>query len=319
MESNLSLPSFWPRVWACVIDIIILGVLGFILGIIWQDFFASLGANARLIGWAIALAYFGILNSKVNNGQTLGKRVLNIQVTDIHGNTISLATSFLRAFIFTMPFFLNGFRLTGKTIVPMVDYIQLTIIFVLGTGITVFYIFNNANRQSIHDIIAKTYVVREYREEFETYIPAFKKLPLYILTGMLCVFLPLSFYISRSTPESKKLNHVYQEILQLDNIASAGVFKAFQPLTDSTGTKRFVYTVSIKTTKVYSGNPGDGRLQIPQLENSVATFLKSQVYDNDNDILNVAVSSGFDIGIASKTKSFNIAAPIAAWKEMYRL
>ncbi len=63
MENNLYLSKFWKRIWALLIDTIVLGIFGFILGLIFKNFFISLGGYARIIGWIISLAYFTILNS----------------------------------------------------------------------------------------------------------------------------------------------------------------------------------------------------------------------------------------------------------------
>jgi hypothetical protein len=51
-------------------------------------------------------------------------------------------------------------------------------------------------------------------------------------------------------------------------------------------------------------------LQNPELKQTVGTFINSKAYETDNDILNVVVISGFDIGIARQNKSFNIYKPI---------
>jgi uncharacterized RDD family membrane protein YckC len=54
-----------------------------------------MGAYARLIGFAIALAYFGICKSRIGGGQTLGKRWLDVRVVDAHDQLLSLPRSLL--------------------------------------------------------------------------------------------------------------------------------------------------------------------------------------------------------------------------------
>jgi hypothetical protein len=49
MENNLYLSRFWTRIWALLIDTIILGVFGFIVGLIFRNFFLfSLGKYFKL-------------------------------------------------------------------------------------------------------------------------------------------------------------------------------------------------------------------------------------------------------------------------------
>jgi uncharacterized RDD family membrane protein YckC len=88
--------SFWRRLGVFVLDSIILGVAGFVLAIPFFSILSKLGPYGRLVGIFLALPYYAILNSKIGGGQTLGKRILDIQVVNAGGRTISLATSLLR-------------------------------------------------------------------------------------------------------------------------------------------------------------------------------------------------------------------------------
>ena len=61
----------------------------------------------------------------------------------------------------------------------------------------------------------------------------------------------------------------------------------------------------------------DEQFHNPELIETVKTFINSNVYDNDNDILNVVVVSGYDIGIAKQYESFNFYKPISEWKKVF--
>lgn len=316
MENRLFLSKFWTRIWALLIDTVILGFIGFILGFIFKTFFISLGENAKIIGWIISLAYFSILNSSLNNGQTFGKKIMNIQVVDIRGGTINLKESFVRTLIFITPFFLNGFRIPGTNLFSVFTIIQSIIIFTFGIGSILFYIFNKETRQSIHDIIAKTYVAEENRNEEITLMPKFGKLPLFVLGGLLIVVSTFTIYTFNNNSKISKLIPVYESILKQDNISDASISMNCTPIKDSVGIKHYIYTVIIKTykdpeikSKVDENNS--------ELKQTVETFINSKVYETDNDILNVVVNSGFDIGIAKQNYSFNIYKPIFEWKKKY--
>jgi len=66
--------GFWRRIGALFIDAIILGTVGFCLGVFLEKEFVQLGRLGRLIGFGTALSYFGILNSRMFGGQTIGKK-----------------------------------------------------------------------------------------------------------------------------------------------------------------------------------------------------------------------------------------------------
>lgn len=100
--------GFWRRLFAFIVDSLILGIFGLIIGTMFFDFFAEIGVLGLLFGFSIALLYFGIQNSSICGGQTIGKRLLKIRVVDKENETISLQRSFVRFMILGPPYFLNG-------------------------------------------------------------------------------------------------------------------------------------------------------------------------------------------------------------------
>ena len=57
--------GFWRRIVAIFVDFLILGLLGFILGLLLSNIFIQMGGWGRLIGFIIALSYFAAMNSKL--------------------------------------------------------------------------------------------------------------------------------------------------------------------------------------------------------------------------------------------------------------
>jgi uncharacterized RDD family membrane protein YckC len=88
--------GFWRRIGALFIDSLVLGILGSVIGLFLEDTFVQLGGWGRLIGFAVSITYFGVMNSSLSNGQTIGKKILNIRVVDSSNSTISLPKSFVR-------------------------------------------------------------------------------------------------------------------------------------------------------------------------------------------------------------------------------
>ncbi|MCS6291000.1 MAG: RDD family protein [Nitrospira sp.] len=150
--------TFWRRIGAAVVDAFLLGAIGACLGFLWFDQLAALGRTGRFIGGAIALVYFGTLNSQIGQGQTLGKRLLKIRVTDAVGALISLPRSAFRATILLLPVALNGMP------VPAGEHEQLwgiaLSILIFGVSVAGVYLYfcNRRTRQSIHDLAVGTFV-----------------------------------------------------------------------------------------------------------------------------------------------------------------
>ncbi|GAB3347318.1 RDD family protein [Lysobacter tyrosinilyticus] len=88
--------GFWRRLAAFAIDSVVLGVFGMIAGFAMFDTLAQLGPYGRLLGFAVALLYFGVLNSRIGGGQTLGKRALSIRAVTLDGQLMSVPRSLLR-------------------------------------------------------------------------------------------------------------------------------------------------------------------------------------------------------------------------------
>ena len=106
--AHRTISGFWRRLLAIVLDGLILGIVGFVSGLFFFDFYARLGSWGRMIGFGVDSIYFGVLNSGIGKGQTVGKRIMKIEVTNKFGEHITLGQSLLRNTILGAPFFLNG-------------------------------------------------------------------------------------------------------------------------------------------------------------------------------------------------------------------
>lgn len=155
---NLPIAGFWRRIAALLIDFIILGLVGAIIGYLFSSQLSGQGSWTRIIGFLIAVAYFGCMNSKIGNGQTLGKRLLKIRVINANGESISIPKSILRFTILGLPFFMNGI-VSSSAATDYWIYPLSLIIFGVAFSTTYLYIFNKHSRQSLHDLVAGTFVV----------------------------------------------------------------------------------------------------------------------------------------------------------------
>jgi uncharacterized RDD family membrane protein YckC len=93
-----SIAGFWRRLFAFIIDGLVVGTPLIILGFAIRDIAFSLGPWGRIIGYAFIIPYWGYFNSAKHSGQTFGKKVTKIVVVDRNNHYLSLGKSFLRAF-----------------------------------------------------------------------------------------------------------------------------------------------------------------------------------------------------------------------------
>jgi uncharacterized RDD family membrane protein YckC len=152
--------GFWRRLLAFILDSLLLGLVGVVLGLFLFDPLARLGGWGRLLGFCVALVYFGVLNSAIAGGQTIGKRVMEIQVIDRSGHPISPGRSFPRYAVLGTPFFLNGLLIPPSATMSAIGYLIVFILFGFGGAIVYLYIFNRRTRQSLHDLIVGTFVTQ---------------------------------------------------------------------------------------------------------------------------------------------------------------
>jgi len=113
---------------------------------------------APLIGFFLALPYFGILNSRAGNGQTIGKRLLSLQVVDCNGDTLSFSDSLLRYFVLAIPFYLGNVAFP-VTRTPWIASALFTMVTFGGGAATAYLIaFNRRTRQGLHDLAVDSFV-----------------------------------------------------------------------------------------------------------------------------------------------------------------
>jgi len=97
--------GFWRRVAASLIDSVILGVVGAILGIVLGLAMVSGGTDdtevveltGNVVGLFLGWLYYALMESSSKQA-TIGKMVMGIKVTDLEGNQISFARASGRHF-----------------------------------------------------------------------------------------------------------------------------------------------------------------------------------------------------------------------------
>lgn len=310
METKINIAKFWTRVWALLIDSIILGVIGYLLGLTAQDFLVSIGNYGLLFGLFITVAYQTICNSKIGNGQTLGKRAMNLQVVDVNGDTIDIRKSFLRALILCVPYFTTNLTIPGFTDFSIVNIIKTIILASIEIGVVVIYIFNKQTRQSLHDLVVGTYVATNDRNEKPVILPSMTKTPFYFFGGLVTLLIGGAVFIATwKAPEIKNVLSIYSKVSNIDGVLNASVFE------------KTSYVNNSKTT-AYEANLWVQNLPEGDLENDKAVRAVVQIIlDNANsidrfDVISISMTREFNIGIASQKLTKTISLTPSKWREI---
>ena len=152
--------GFWRRLFAFILDVLVLGVFGACLGLVSYDYLASVGGWGRILGFVIALTYLGVMNSRIFGGRTLGKMAMKIKVVSSNGAPLNVVTSFCRSGIICVPYFLNGAPFYVDLLRSWFGIVLTLLVFGVGLSIVYLFIFNRRTRQSLHDLAVGSYVVK---------------------------------------------------------------------------------------------------------------------------------------------------------------
>jgi len=161
---TLHIAGFWRRLVAFLIDMLLLAIIGWLVGASFLDTFAKLGSYGRAVGFVVAMVYFGWFDSRMGGGQTLGKRILGVQVVNAQGQLLSVPRALLRYTVIGLPYFLNGFFIPDVAYSTLMKYVVPPILSLIVFGgllsLAYLYVFNRRTRQSLHDLAVGSYVVR---------------------------------------------------------------------------------------------------------------------------------------------------------------
>ncbi len=314
-ENTLTFPpiaSFWRRLAAWLIDVLLLGIVGQIIGWVFSSFWFSIGPYGRLFGLLLILSYFGVMNSSIAKGQTLGKRVLAIAVRNRRNTPISFGRALLRTAILVVPELFNQWTIP-PTRITAVAWLVGILIFGLGAAQVYTMLFNARARQGLHDLVCGTYVVYLKGKPIAEF-PRTARVHWYVsaalVVGVSILFPILNFYLAN------------------------GIFKAslanITPAYDALIQDPRYFNVSISDMQTSSSQGGTARvleLQVwvkgrPSEEEAGALFddLARRVLANTDRIdqydgMRITISSNFDLLVASGHVSSSNGKTLAAWKE----
>jgi uncharacterized RDD family membrane protein YckC len=285
--------GFWRRLLAFLLDSFLLGIIGSTIGAIFFDTLVAMGSWARVVGFCIALCYFGPFDSSVGNGRTIGKRLLRLKVVNAQGGMLPLEEAIMRFTVFAVPFFVNGLSLPISRTPWFVSALIGVVVF--GGGGTNLYllIFNRPMRQGLHDLSVGSYVVMSESEGPIATRPFWKThwiiiASLVVLLGTVASLIVPRLLHKGAFPQMLTDATVVESI---DGVQSAGVTETSEFHLGDNASKKFL-SIDIQWT----GEPGN--------EEEIADQAAKVILKNDHNIQNytrlrIAIIRGYDLGISS--------------------
>ena len=163
---NKKLHPVLPRLFAFLIDLIILGISCFFLIQLIVSHTNLNPISIHSIGTMYCLIYFAMLNSHVSLGKTIGKMICRIRVADFQGQSINASQSFIRSSIFILPLCIAGYLETLARFSLTWTIVQSLCLSVVFACIYL-VISNTHSQQGLHDLLTRTQVLRNFQTIIE--------------------------------------------------------------------------------------------------------------------------------------------------------
>lgn len=307
--------GFWRRVGAIVIDVLLLGVIGAALGWLAFDALAALGSWGRVLGFVLAWPYFGLMNSRLAGGQTVGKRLLGLRTVGTDGALLSPPRAMLRGAVLAAPWFLNG-SVTDPDLLQTLPLVMLLslIIFGVGLGSAYLLVFSRPGRRLVHDWAAGSVVVRAQSPLGEPLVT-----PLWmghrVVLGLLLLLvmaLPVWMQGQMGTGDIATIVATQTTVMRQPGVRRAGVTKGWTAVRGADGASTTTYLA----VQAWSDAPLKDEALCVQIARALLQRHADEVAKVDQ--LSIVAVYGYDIGIASGWFSRRVALTPLQWQERLR-
>ncbi len=315
--------KFWSRIGAYIVDVVILGAIGFILSLFFKDFFVQLGNQGVLVGFFISLLYFGIGNSKISNGQTFGKAALKLRVVGNNLENISISKAFIRALIYTIPYFFLNYSFAGWSEFSIFFIAKGIVFLTFLILLPIHLIINTPTRQALHDLILSTYVIN-----IEAYprqeLNKSRIFPLYIISGVAVLILGLTVLFNVRSNDTTSIYHKLKPLKeQIDKIEEVGTSVLSRNTSSMkklgsdeyiNKTEYFTLNIVLKENIISNLRP-DNIEDLKFVQDAVRIILKNYSEVNQLDYIVINLTFGYSIGIYKSSNSIGYSNTIENWRK----
>lgn len=299
-KSSLIVVGFWRRFFADFLDALFLGIPGYGIGYLFRYTFSAMGLHAIWFGLVCGFLYYGLQHTRLAGGQTLGKRLLGIQVLRRDGEYLDFGKSFLRYLVVSFVFYngiygglLNHLPPTAKMVAGSVYFL----IIIWAFFACFLMIPLHPLKRGLHDIAAGSVVV--YKGKFDNEAldrledsAKTKRAVIFLTVGSVilaggCIIGLMKFTSGRSNDMAKMT--AIQRFLETDYDVTQVRANRFN------GKAQSLAVVIYVPLAVFENKTEKERIR-------QEVFNKVNARFNDLDQfgdLRVVIASGFDIGIAN--------------------
>lgn len=325
-KENPIYARFWIRVGAFIVDVLFLGIVGFVLGLFLKDIFVQLGSQALLVGFIIALVYFSLGNSVIFNGQTIGKKFLKVRVVDRGQEAISLPKSILRTLIYTVPYFFLNYGMNGLSEFSLFFVIKGIFFLSFLMVLPVHLILNSSTRQALQDLILKTYVVNteaypgQQLKRSKLSPLLYASLILLVLIGLLGLFRISNEDLIAKVESLKPVLSYIDKLNDVRNSSASFNSMAIRKLGSDENVRSsnsLALDIELNNNLLAGESPED----VPKLDivqNTIKIVLKEIPNATRLDFISVTLIYGYDIGIYKSFNSMTISNTVGDWKEILK-
>lgn len=298
--------GFWRRCGAFVIDMLLLSLLGFGLGALFGSAFEALGVWGRLVGFALALAYFTWLESRWGPGRSLGKALLGLCVRERGGQLLRPSVAAARTALWAIPYFLNNAPLPINPFNTLTGALWSLLVAGLGGAQLYLFVCNRSSRQSLADWMTGAVVLRQHGGVVGA-LPPLWRWHRYVLAGIMLGALALpsltTVLVNRITP-LEPMMALHAGLSALPEVDRANVGYATNLAAKS---QTRTLTISLDTSR--------RALQDPQgLSRQVALLaLARDPQARQLNGITVMLRAGYDIGIGSAWTSYQATHTPVKW------
>ncbi|MEP6502644.1 MAG: RDD family protein [Betaproteobacteria bacterium] len=307
---SAAVSGFWRRIAAFVVDALILGLVGYAIGLLFFDTLVRLGPWGRVVGFAVSLLYFVPQESGRGGGQSLGKRLLGIRVVDAAGAPLGGGRGAARFAVFGVPYFLNG-AVLPMGLTTLAGGFPLALVAFGGVlALGYLLVFNRRTRQSLHDLATGAFVVRVVEGAGQA-PPAVRAWRghlvvvglLFLLAGATPLLLPQLMRV----PMSAGVQSVYLRLAVQPELRSVNVF-------ESAGRVYGLDFVGVRRELLIQATIGAPLSDYVPLSTRLAGIALSVFPEAaKEDRISVRLAHGFDIGIAASWTYNELALTPAQW------
>jgi len=324
LETPAVIGSFWKRIFAMIADTLLLGAIGWLATFQFADRLIAFGPNGRAIGLGVSLLYFGILNSSVGGGATPGKRLFGLRVVKRSGARVSLIRSVWRAIVYLVPIFLNGWFFALPPLAPWQEIafstVDSTIVFGMELAMIYLYIANVSTRQTLHDLVAGTFVVKAdsmgapvANRTHSVHLVVVSVWLLLFLAGIPLAW-PMLKNFATSNPlgiDIKGQTAVYQTVTAQPGVLSAQVNTNTFTSWSSGGKSETTTSLDVSANLDHAVTQEESRTAADAIARRVLA-VKPDILGQQE--LGVTVRYGYDIGVWSQWQAYNYVDTPANWK-----